>query len=298
MNRLRSTLETDMSAIEPPDAEPTDATMEEVCYRHTDRPSGVTCQRCDRTICPECMHNASVGVHCPECTKNAKQKVYTARTLPGSDPIVTKAIIAINVVVFLAFNGTGTGTDDLLVNGRVIDQFSEPWRVVTGGFAHAGALHLGMNMFALWNLGRMLERRLGPTIYAAAYMASLIGGSFLAILFDPSQSGLGASGAVFGLLGLIVLALRSRGIGLQQSGLGRVLLINLFISFLPFVSLWAHLGGFLVGLVLGAIYFGMNQGDGAILKGAKEQLAVTIGLGVLLFGAALWAASTWTNPIF
>jgi len=144
----------------------------------------------------------------------------------------------------------------------------------------------------------MLERSLGPKVFAAAYMASLIGGSFLAILVDPRQSGLGASGAIFGLLGLVVLALRSRGIGLKQSGLGRVLLINLFISFLPFVSLWAHAGGFLVGLALGAVYFGMNQGDGPLLKGVNKQVAVTIGLGVLLFGASLWAASTWPNPIF
>lgn len=244
------------------------------------------------------MHNASVGVHCPECTKNAKQKVYTASTLPGNDSIVTKAIIAINVLVFLVFNGAEIrDVNDLVVNGFWIDQFNEPWRVITGGFAHASAIHLGMNMFALWNLGRMLERALGPTLFAAAYMASLVGGSFLAILFDPTQSGLGASGAIFGLLGLVVLALRSRGIGLQQSGLGRVLLINLFISFLPFVSLWAHAGGFLVGLALGAVYFGLNQGDGPILKGVKERLAVTIGTAVLLFGASLWAASTWPNPI-
>lgn len=245
------------------------------------------------------MHNASVGVHCPECTKNTKQKVYTASTLPGNDPIVTKAIIGINVLVFLAFNASGArDINDLVVNGLFIDQLNEPWRVITGGFGHVSAIHLGMNMFALWSLGRMLERSLGPKVFAAAYMASLIGGSFLAILFDPRQSGLGASGAIFGLLGLVVLALRSRGIGLKQSGLGRVLMINLFISFLPFVSLWAHAGGFFVGLALGAVYFGMNQGDGPILKGAKEQIALTVALGVVLFGASLWAASTWSNPIF
>ncbi len=288
-----------MSATDPHDADPADAPRAEVCYRHPDRPSGVACQRCDRLICPECMHNASVGVHCPECTKKSKQKVYTAATLPGNDPIVTKAIIAINVLVFLVFDASGVGDlTDLYVNGRAIDQLNEPWRVITGGFGHLGAIHLGMNMFALWSLGRMLERSLGRTLFAAAYVAALIGGSFLAILVDPQQSGLGASGAIFGLLGLVVLALRSRGIGLQQSGLGRVLLINLFISFLPFVSLWAHAGGFFVGIALGAVYYGMNQGDGPMLKGAKEQLAVTIGLGVVLFGASLWAASTWTNPIF
>jgi len=286
-----------MSTNDPHDAEPTDAVVEDVCYRHPSRPAGVTCQRCDRKICPECMHNASVGVHCPECTKNTKQRVYTASTLPGSDPIVTKVIVAINVLVFVMFNASGRGTLELQVSGFLIDQFNEPWRIITGGFAHGSAIHLGMNMFALWNLGRMLERSLGPSVFAAAYMTSLIGGSFLAILFDPVQPVLGASGAIFGLLGLVVLALRSHGVGLQESGLARVLLINLFISFLPFVSLWGHAGGFFAGLVLGVFYFGMNQGDGPVIKGTRQQLAATIGLGVVLFGAALWASSTWANPI-
>ena len=293
MKRVPSTLDIDMSSTEPHDA-----TLEEVCYRHPDRPSGVSCQRCDRLICPECMHSASVGVHCPECTRNSTQKVYTASTLPGADATVTRALIAINVAVFVMFNLAELGSvSDILVNGRAIDQLSEPWRIVTGGFGHNSLVHLGMNMFALWGLGRMLEIRLGPALFGVAYMASLIGGSFLAIFFDPNQSGLGASGAIFGLLGLVVLALRSRGIGLQESGLGRILIINLFISFLPFVSLWAHAGGFFVGLGLGALYFGLNPGDGPIIKLEKQQIAVTVVLMVVLFGAAVWAASTWTSPI-
>lgn len=278
--------------------EPHDATLEEVCYRHPDRPSGVSCQRCDRLICPECMHSASVGVHCPECTRNSTQKVYTASTLPGADALVTRTLIGVNAIIFVLFNlAELASTSDILVNGRAIDQLGEPWRIVTGGFAHASLIHVGMNMFALWALGRMLELRLGPSVFAAAYMASLVGGSFLAILFDPNQSGLGASGAIFGLLGLVVMALRSRGIGLRESGLGRVLLINLFISFLPFVSLWAHAGGFFVGIGLGVLYFGLNPGDGPIIKSEKQQIAITVVLMVALFGAALWASSTWTNPI-
>lgn len=278
--------------------EPHDATLEEVCYRHPDRPSGVSCQRCDRLICPECMRSASVGVHCPECTRNSTQRVYTASTLPGADAFVTRTLIAINVAVFVLFNLAELGSvSDILVNGRAIDQLSEPWRIVTGGFAHNSLIHLGMNMFALWGLGRMLEVRLGPAVFGVAYMASLVGGSFLAIFFDPNQSGLGASGAIFGLLGLVVLALRSRGIGLQESGLGRILLINLFISFLPFVSLWAHAGGFFVGLGLGALYFGLNPGDGPIVKLEKQQIAISAVVAVVLFAAAVWASTTWLNPI-
>src|SRR2546421_8964642 len=75
----------------------------QTCYRHPDRRAGVTCQRCDRPICPSCMTQASVGFHCPECAKGGRQKVYTARTVFASQrPIVTQALVAVNALVFLA----------------------------------------------------------------------------------------------------------------------------------------------------------------------------------------------------
>jgi membrane associated rhomboid family serine protease len=291
-----------MSAIDPQDS-----AVEEVCYRHPDRATGVSCQRCDRLICPKCMHQASVGVHCPECTRGSTQKVYTANTLPGAQAFVTKALIAINVFVFVAaiplFDATLWSAGDLAleiaVNGEGIDRLSQPWRIITGGFGHFGLLHLGMNMYGLWWLGQLLERQLGPKLFLAAYLVSLIGGSLGALLLEPRALTMGASGAIFGLLGLTVVTLRSRGIGLQQSGLGRVLLLNLFISLSGFVSLGGHAGGFIAGLALGAVYFGVNPGDGPMLGGsAKKHMAVSVALGVALFAASLWAATTWISPLF
>src|SRR4051794_38101046 len=143
----------------------------QTCYRHPDRRAGVTCQRCNRPICPQCMSQASVGFHCPECSKHGQQRVYTARTiLRGAAPLVTQVLIGINVLVFLAglgktsgdaFSGSNSLIDDYGLLGSAVQihrgvlslvgvAHGEWWRVVTGGFLHAGLLHIGMNMFALW----------------------------------------------------------------------------------------------------------------------------------------------------
>ena len=159
----------------------------QTCYRHPDRRAGVTCQRCDRPICPQCMTGASVGFHCPECSKQGKQRVYTARTIMGaSSPIVTQVLIAINVVVyFVGANDRFFTTDyGLLGSGRLgfTDGSSkligvghgEWYRLVTGGFLHANILHLGMNMFALWILGSQLEAAVGRLRFTVIYGSALL----------------------------------------------------------------------------------------------------------------------------
>lgn len=302
MNELGSLLHIDMSATDPQDS-----AIDEVCFRHPDRPSGVSCQRCGNLVCGECMHQASVGVHCPDCTKSNKQKVFNTRNLPGQNAMVTKVLIGLNVAWFILaiplFDAdlfqVGTLAREFGTFGPPIAENNEFFRIITGGFGHFGLIHLGVNMFSLWVLGRTLEARMGPKLFLFAYMVSLIGGSFGALLISPRATTMGASGAIFGLLGLMVLALRSRGIGLQESGLGRILLLNLFISFSGFVSLGGHAGGFLAGLGLGAIYFGVNPGDGPMLGGdEKKHLAISVLIGIVLFVASIWAAGTWQAPLF
>src|SRR4051794_27804760 len=151
----------------------------QTCYRHSDRRAGVACQRCDRPICPNCMVQASVGFHCPECAKGG-QRVYTARTLlQPKQPIVTQILIGLNVAVFL-FAMTQSGFDFSNGGGRFQTDYGllgsppapfdsvqigvahgEWYRLITGGFMHAGILHLAFNMFALWFLGSQLEMALG-----------------------------------------------------------------------------------------------------------------------------------------
>ena len=232
--------------------------------------------------------------------------MYNTRNLPGQQALVTRILIGLNVLVFLAaiplYDATifddGRLALEFAVQGEGIDRLGEPWRIITGGFGHFGIIHLGMNMFGLWWLGQPLERSLGPVVFAAAYMASLVGGSLGALVVSPNAFSMGASGAIFGLMGMIVALFRSRGIGLMESGFGRILALNLFISLSGFVSLGGHAGGFIAGLVIGALFFGINPGDGPIIKGRNAQFGAAVGLGIAMFIASLWAATTWMAPLF
>jgi membrane associated rhomboid family serine protease len=248
------------------------------------------------------MKQASVGFHCPECVSSGKQRVYTGTNLPGAQGLVTKALVGINVAVFVyavvAFDATafsdGTTAIEIATNGFAIDAQDEWWRIVTGGFGHFGVLHLAMNMYGLWRIGPILEQRLGPILFGLAYTTALLGGSFGALLLEPRALTMGASGAIFGLLGLLVMLFHQRGISLQQSGLRDVLMINLFISFSGFVSLGGHAGGFVVGLLLGALYFGVGPGaEPAFGRSKWQPLFMTVALGAALVASALWAASRW-----
>ena len=290
-----------MSAFEPQDAP---AVGEEVCYRHPDRETGIRCQRCDRHVCVDCRHQASVGVHCPECTKAAgTQKIYNTQNLPGSNFIVTKVLVAINVLVYLitvTVDGSSGGsfTTDFATWGPPIWEDNEVWRIVTGGFLHANVLHIGFNMYLLWQLGKQIERVSGEVKFAAVYFVSLLGGSFGAILLDPAIRVVGASGAVFGLIGYMVFLLRSRGIGLFDTGLGFLIVINVFLSFRGGVSLGGHGGGLFIGFLLGALFYGLNQGSKPIIKGDKAQLTFSAVLAVILFVGAFFVSSTWMMPLF
>lgn len=285
-------------------SEPSTATT---CYRHPDRPSGVICQRCDRFICASCRSQASVGVHCPECASGNKQKVYTRTNLPGAQGSATRVLIGLNIAVFLlqfvlwdaTITSAGTTAREIATFGPSIDLDGEWWRIFTSGFGHFGIIHLGVNMYSLNILGPIIERTLGPRRFALAYFAALVGGSFGALLLSPLSGTMGASGAIFGLLGLLVMMFRSQGISIAQSGLGPVLLLNLFISLSGNVSLGGHAGGFLVGIALGAMYFGVNAGSQPLF--GRDQVKPDLATGALivaLFIACLWAATTWSSPLF
>ncbi len=130
----------------------------------------------------------------------------------------------------------------------------EWWRLLTAGFLHGGLFHLALNMYALYFLGRMLEPALGHVRFGAIYFASLLAGSFGAVLLSPETPVVGASTAIFGLFGAAIVMARNRGIDLMASGLLPILLINLAITFFPGfnISICCHLGG-LIGGVLAAV---------------------------------------------
>jgi membrane associated rhomboid family serine protease len=239
------------------------------CYRHPDRQSFVLCQRCGRTICPECQTQAAVGVHCPECVRESRDSAPRTRPavvtrtraalLTRDAPLVTYAIIAICVVVFIAEALTGTGFlggNGLVENALIYRPWLtsvEPWTMVTSLFAHASIIHIALNMFSLWVLGSQLEAMIGRGRYAALFLLSGIGGSVGVLLISPGTPVLGASGAIFGLLGAYFVI--ARHLGANATQLIVVIGINLALGFVISGVAWqAHVGGLVFGGLIGLIF--------------------------------------------
>jgi len=265
----------------------------QTCYRHADRRAGVRCQRCERPICPDCMHQASVGFHCPECVRGSSQQVHTVRTMAAaSNPVVTSALVALNLAIYVASSlGAGLSEPSFRVQldwaliGRGFTEAGfvgvaegEWYRLITGGFLHGSLLHIGFNMYVLWVLGKQLEPTLGRAGFSAVYFSSLLAGSLGVMVLEPEALTVGASGAVFGLFGYAVVAQYVRGVNPMQSGLGAVILVNLAFTFLvPGISIGGHVGGLLGGLVAGFLHDVVRRRTGAP---ASAGIAMVVAFGI------------------
>jgi membrane associated rhomboid family serine protease len=264
------------------------------CYRHPSRETGVSCSNCGNPICPDCMTATPVGMRCPDCA-GQKQRVHTMRSM-HVEPIVTYVLIGINVLMFLGSGSggsflTGSGGNsrvflDLALYGPLVDT-GEYWRLISSGFLHSGLLHIGFNMYILYWLGTMLEPSLGHARFLALYFASLLAGSFGALLLSPNSVTVGASGAVFGLMGAAFVMQRARGIDPMQSGIGPVILFNLALGFvIPNISIGGHLGGLLGGA---AAAFAMER-LAARRPGIALPIAACLVVGVIAAVAAVAVA--------
>ena len=270
------------------------------CYRHPDRLGGVTCQRCDRPICPDCMHQASVGFHCPECTSESGSRpiaVSPRMMTSGSQPVVTRVLVGLNGLAFLysiVLSGSAGGItridQRLLIDGGLfarawlreggnIEQIGvdtgEYYRLVTSAFLHDGIFHLAFNMYALWLLGQLLEAGFGRARYLSLFVVSMLGGAFGVLLLSPDSPTVGASGAVFGLMGAMVLVQRAIGGNIWRSPLATLLILNLvFTLVIPRVSIGGHFGGLAAGAVMGALMLAFER--------RKAPTWVTVALGGML----------------
>jgi membrane associated rhomboid family serine protease len=231
------------------------------CYRHPNRETGVSCSNCGRSICPDCMTATSVGMRCPECSRQ-KTKVRTVRDM-NAQPTLTIGIIVTCVVLFLG-SGGGIGLDRsgsgwIYVNfalfGPLVDA-GDYWRLVTSGFLHSGIFHIGFNMYLLWILGQQLEPAMGSPRFGTVYFTALLWGSMGALAQTTTDVVVGASGAVFGLMGALAVEQFRRGFDPFAGGLGGLILINLAIGFIPGfnIAFGGHIGG-LIGGILAALAF-------------------------------------------
>lgn len=271
------------------------------CYRHPDRQSFVLCQRCLRTVCPECQTPAAVGVVCPECMRDqqkaqspaqrtAERRWSRARPIAVRDtrPIVTYSIMGLTGFVFLLQLIPGFGTTvtqslyfwaPALYPG--LTGIFEPWRIFTVMLVHDpdGIWHVALNMLALWMIGRSLEPLLGRWRFLTLYLLSGLGGSVAVALLGFGIPVVGASGAVYGLFGALLII--GRHIGANITGIIVILGINLVITFLPLftggvarVSWQAHVGGLLVGLLVAFIF---TRTRAASQKSLQIWLLVAVG---------------------
>ena len=266
------------------------------CYRHPGRETGVSCSNCGNPICPDCMTATSVGMRCPDCA-GQKTKVRTAASIQ-SEPTLTYALIAVNVVVALGTLFSGGGAADAgggsLLNDGGLSRFhieqGEYWRLVTSGFLHAGLFHLLFNMLGLYILGGLLEPAIGKLQFAILYAVSLLAGAFGALLLEPDGLTVGASGAIFGLMGAAVVVMQARGINPMESGLGLWIGLNLLITFtIPNISIGGHIGGLLGGALAGFLMVGLRERV-RLPEAAGLVLAGAIGVASVV-GAVVVSAS-------
>jgi membrane associated rhomboid family serine protease len=270
------------------------------CYRHPNRETRLSCSECGRPICTECMTMAPVGIRCPDHSgkaRGAQRITRSARRLSyeGTGSIATKALIAANVGVYLLEIASGS------LNGPGI-QFQLKWalygpavangewyRLITSGFMHANLIHIGLNMLILWLVGSQIEEILGRGRYLLLYFVSLLAGSAGALLQNPTGFTVGASGAIFGLFGaLLVLEYFATGqiVGGQAFGL---IAINMIFSFtFGGISWGGHIGG-LIGGILGTLALARFR---RAHPGYTRMDLLSVG-GLLAVGIASVAIAYW-----
>lgn len=293
-----------------------------VCYRHPDRETWIRCQRCDNPICPDCMLPAAVGFQCPSCVKEGAKSTRSGLSPYGgqrsSNPALTsQVVIGLNVLVWIAItavpklletlalipagrcqigdtNSFFPGvSEDRCVGGNVEwvagVASGAPWQVVTSMFAHEQVAHIAFNMLALYFLGPQLEAMLGRARFLGVYLVSGLCGSAAVMLFsDQFGSTLGASGAIFGIIGgFLIVALK---VGGDVRSIVMWIGINVLITFtISNISWQGHLGGLIGGIVAtSAIVYAPKGQSRAMLQWAGlAVIAVAAAVIIVVRAAAL-----------
>lgn len=277
-----------------------DPTAAPVCPRHPDRMAYVRCQRCGRPVCPECQRSAPVGVQCVDCVAKTSREAprastrFGGRSRRGSRPVVTLVLIGLCVLAYLGQRLNPAVTDALWFAPVLAE--TEPWRFLTAAFVHSpsGFMHILFNMYALFLVGGYLEPMLGRARYLALYLVSALGGSVAVLLLASVPDGwftptVGASGAVFGLFGAMLVL--NRHMGRDTTGILVILGINMVIGFLvPGISWQAHVGGAVTGLAVAGIYAVTGRRGRDRQAVTRRRLAWPALAGVVL---VLVALSAW-----
>ncbi|MEX2549861.1 MAG: rhomboid family intramembrane serine protease [Nitriliruptoraceae bacterium] len=310
-----------------PEQDPSAEAERPACYLHPDRPALLRCSRCERPICADDAIEAPVGYQCPRCAGDGqpvRRMVDVAQQAPVTRAIVgvIAALFLLSSTAPEVINSFGLQPVLLVPQGvellaAALDGFTptglaravgEPWRLITSGFLHANLMHVGFNGLLLWQLGHLLEPLLGRGRFLSLYAAGLAGGSLGVLLVsvlatvaglsgvefvsqflggNPFQTTIGASGAVFGLMGAAMVVLRARGVNPWRTSIGTLVLLNLGLTFLfPNISVGGHLGGLLAGALAGKLLLVSRERAAArrnlVFAATGAMLLVAVGLGGLV----------------
>ncbi len=269
------------------------------CYRHPDRETGVSCSECGRPICPDCMTFGPVGIRCPDHSgkaQGARRVVQNVqRRTARNAGIVTTTLIAINVGIYLLQLAGGASinanTGWIFEHGALFGPYvaqGDWYRLLSAAFLHYGPIHLGMNMLALWWIGRPLEAWLGPVKYLLLYLVSGLAGSAGALIANPTGVTVGASGAIFGILGAAIVLERQQTYVLGGSAV-TLLVVNLAFTFaVPGISIGGHLGGLAGGAlaILALSQFGKRSA--VYSRFDIPSIASLVAIGVVRVAVAYW----------
>ncbi|MEA2479549.1 MAG: hypothetical protein QOJ07_1471 [Thermoleophilaceae bacterium] len=240
------------------------------------------------------MTPTSVGMRCPECAPQRGRASRVVSSRVATDvPVVTYALIVICVLVELGvlagggdFSGSTLGTSPFAQQGPLVGTLvgdGDVWRLVTSGFMHAGLLHLVFNMFSLWILGSLLEPAIGRVRFAVIFFVSLLAGSFGVLIVDPTQTTVGASGAVFGLMAAAIVIMRNRGIDPMASGLPFWLGLNLLFTFSNSnLSVGGHIGGLIGGALAALVMYELPSRIRGLPRQAPPLLGAAVGVAAVV----------------
>lgn len=275
------------------------------CYRHPNRETGVSCAHCGRGLCPDCMVFTPVGIKCAEhagVPTGGAKVVQSARRfgLEGSGALLTKILIGINVAVFLWQVGSGGGSLSSpygypylhgALNGILVAN-GDWWRLFTSMFLHASVIHLALNMLFLWWIAAPVEQAIGRARFALLYVVSGLSGAAGALLLTaPEATTVGASGALFGILGAAFIFERQRNYVLGGSAL-TIIVLNLAFTFaIPGISIGGHLGGLVGGALCALALSRLGKAHAAYGRPGLAGIAGVVAVGIASVAVSLWAVA-------
>jgi membrane associated rhomboid family serine protease len=286
------------------------------CYRHPDRETGLACSECGRPICAECMTVAPVGLRCPDHAGKARgpigggvQRAQRSR-IGMQQALVTKILIAVNVAIYLITVVQGQGINSpggslyikWILYGPFVAQ-GDWWRLVTAMFLHGFLLHLLLNMLALWWIGAPVEEYLGRTRFLLLYFVSGLAGSAGALIATPTEPVVGASGAIFGILGAMLI-LEWQATGKLGGAAATLIVVNLGFNLLyngasgGNISIGGHVGGLIGGILVTLSFARWGRGHAAYGRVGWIGVLGVVGVAAVSVALAYWRVKGLAPPAF